>query len=155
MDTSVNPGLKRFFDDLVWYTRLMGSRWLVGEHVDQRGFRGAVNLVFGPADGHAWHCLFTDRGFRFYKGRHPQPLGTVTLDQDLFLKMLAGQTSYYTAEMTGQIRVEGDGHSAWVVSSTILQALSRARRHGLAGWLARWHLRSVLRRSGLGYELKL
>jgi len=151
----VNPGLKRFFDDLVWYTRLMGSRRLVGKQVDQRGMHGAVNLVFGPTEQHVWHCLFGDNGFKFHRRRHPQPIGTVTVDQGVFLKMLAGLTSYYTAEMTGKVRVEGEGQSAWVISSTVMQALAAARGGGLRGWFSRWHLRSVLRRSGTGYELQL
>jgi hypothetical protein len=151
----VNPGIKRFFNDLVWYTRLMGSRRLVGKQVDQRGMRGAVNLVFGPTEHHVWHCLFGEKGFRFHRGRHVQPLGTVTVDQDIVLKMLAGLTSYYTAEMTGKVRVEGEGQSAWVISSTVMQALSAARGGGLRGWFSRWHLRSILRRSGTGYELQL
>lgn len=151
----VNPGLERFFNDLVWYTRLLGSRLLVGKQVDQRGMRGAVNLVFGPTDRHVWHCLFGDGGFRFQRGRHPQPIGTVTVDQDIVLKMLAGLTSYYTAELTGKIRVEGEGQSAWVLSSTVMQALNNARGAGLRGWISRRHLRSILRRSGTGYELQL
>jgi hypothetical protein len=151
---SVNPGLKRFFDGLVWYTRLFGSRRLVGKQVDQRGMRGAVNLVFGPTEAHVWNCRFDDSGFRFHAGRDPQPIGTVTVDQDVVLKMLAGLTTYYTAELTGKVRVEGDGHSAWVLSSTVIQSLANARSGGLRGWLSRWHLRSVLRRSGTGYELQ-
>jgi hypothetical protein len=151
----VNPGVRRFFTALVWYTRFGGSRFLAGKEVDRRGFQGAVNLVLGPAESHVWHCLLGDKGFRFFPGRHPQPLGTVTLDEDLFLKLLSGNISYYTAEMTGKIRVEGDGHSAWILSSTVMQALSRARRKGFLGWLTRKHLSSVLRHSGKGYELRL
>lgn len=151
----VNPGLKRFFNDLVWFTRLVGSRRLVGKQVDQRGMRGAVNLVFGPTDEHVWNCQFGERGFQFFRGRHPQPIGIVTLDQDVFLRMLAGQLSYYTAEITGRVRVEGEGQSAWVISSTVLQSLANARLSGLRGWFSRWHLRSILRRSGTGYELTL
>lgn len=152
---SVNPGVKLFFDRLVWYTRIAGSKRLSGEHMDQRGFRGAVNLVFGPAEDAAWHCLFADNGFRFHKGRHAGPIGSVTLEDDLFLRLLSGQTSYYTAEMTGKIRVEGDGHSAWILSSTILQAHAQARRKGIIGWITRWHLRRVFRKSGKGYELSV
>jgi hypothetical protein len=152
---SVNPGVKQFFNDLVWYTRLLGSRRLVGDQVDQRGMHGAVNLVFGPTVDYVWHCLFSDNGFRFYRGRHPDPIGTVTLEQDLFLRMLAGHTSYYTAEMTGKIRVDGVGQSSWVISSTVMQSLANARGGGLRGWFSRWHLRSVLRRSGTGYEPKI
>lgn len=152
---SVNPGLRRFFNDLVWFTRLLGSQRLVGRQVDQRGMQGAVNLVFGPTEDHVWHCRFADHGFRFHRGRHPQPIGTVTVDQDVVLKMLAGHTSYYTAELTGKVRVDGEGHSAWVISSTVMQTLANARSPGLRGLIGRWHLRSILRRSGTGYELKL
>ena len=152
---SVNPGVRLFFDRLVWYTRLAGSKRLSGEHMDQRGFTGAVNLVFGPDADAAWHCLLSDKGFRFHKGRHAAPIGTVTLSDDLFLRLLANLTSYYTAEMTGKIRVEGDGHSAWILSSTILQAHAQARRKGVLGWITRWHLRRVLRRSGKDYELQV
>lgn len=151
----VNPGLKRFFDDLVWFTRILGSRRLVGKQVDQRGMRGAVNLVFGPTEQHVWHCDFGDNGFRFKRGRHSSPVGTVTVDQDVVLRMLAGITSYYTAELTGKIRVEGQGQSAWVLSSTIIQSRSNASGGGLKGWISRRHLRSVLRKSGTGYELQL
>jgi hypothetical protein len=151
----VNPGIKRFFDDLVWYTRLLGGRRLVGTQVDHHGMHGAVNLVFGPTEQHVWHCLFSDKGFRFHRGRHGLPVGTVSVDQDVVLRMLAGLTTYYTAEMTGKVRVEGEGQSAWVISSMVLQSRSNARSGGLLGWLSRWHLRTILRRSGTGYELQL
>ena len=151
----MDPGVKLFFNRLVWYTRIAGSRVLTGKDIDQRGFLGAVNVVLPPDPDAAWYYLFTDGGFRLHHGRHPQPIGTVTLNEDLFLRMLAGLTSYYTAEMTGKIRVEGDGHSAWIVSSTILQTHTQAKRKGILGWFTRWHLRRVLRRSGKGYELQL
>lgn len=151
----VNPGLKRFFNGLVWSTRLLGSGRLVGRQVDQRGMAGAVNLVFGPTDGHVWHCLFGPHGFRFHQGRHPSPLGSVAIDQDVFLKLLAGATTYYTAEMTGKVRVEGEGQSAWVVSSIVMQAHHAARRGGLPGRIGRWYLGWILRKSGTGYELQL
>ncbi|MBL8850798.1 MAG: hypothetical protein JNG89_14045 [Planctomycetaceae bacterium] len=151
----VNPGLKRFFNDLVWFTRLMGSRRLVGKQVDQRGMTGAVNLVFGPTEQHVWHCDFGENGFKFKCGPHASPMGTVTVDQDVVLKMLAGMTSYYTAELTGKIRVEGVGQSAWVLSSTVMQSRANARGGGLRGWISRRHLLSILRRSGTGYELHL
>lgn len=151
----MDRGVKLFFDRLVWFTRIAGSRRLTGKDIDQRGFHGAVNIVLTPDPAAAWHYLFSDSGFRLHRGRHPQPIGTVTLDEDLFLKLLAGLTSYYTAEMTGKIRVEGDGHSAWILSSTILQAHTQARRNGFFGWFTRWHLRRVLRRSNKGYELQI
>ena len=151
----MDRGVKLFFNRLVWYTRIAGSRVLTGKDIDQRGFQGAVNVVLPPDPDAAWHYLFSDGGFRLHHGRHPQPIGSVTLDEDLFLKLLAGLTSYYTAEMTGKIRVEGDGHSAWIVSSTILQTHIQAKRTGIFGWITRWHLRRVLRRSGKGYELQL
>lgn len=151
----MDRGVKLFFDRLVRLTWVAGSRHLTGKDIDQRGFVGAVNVVLTPDPDAAWHYLFSDRGFRLHKGRHPQPIGTVTLDEDLFLKLLAGLTSYYTAEMTGKVRVEGDGHSAWILSTTILQTHSQARRKGLFGWITRWHLRRVLRRSGKGYELQI
>ncbi len=152
---TVNPGLRMFFNRMVLMTRLGLYKRLVGRYVDQRGFRGAVNLRFGETDSAVWHCLFTDTGFRFCKGPHAQPLGTVQLSQDLFLQLLAGRTSYYTAEMTGRIRVEGDGHSAWVVSTIVTQCHAQARQKGFIGWVARWFLMATLKRSKTGYELKL
>jgi hypothetical protein len=152
---SVNPGLKLYFDRLVWYTRFLGSRALGGRDVDQRGFCGAVNFVFGPESDAAWHCVLSETGFRFHKGPHVAPLGTVRLDAETFLKLLAGHASYATCQMTGKVRIEGDGHCAFILSSMILQTRARARRKGPGGWLTRWMLRRALRRSGTGYELKL
>ncbi len=152
---SVNPGLRFYLNRLVWITRILGSRAVGDRDVDRRGFCGAVNLEFGPAPDAAWHCLLSDGGIRFGQRRHPSPIGSVSLDADTFLRMLAGHTSYSTCQMTGKVRVEGDGHCAFVVSSLIMQSLARARRRGLRGWLTRWMLRRTLRKSQTGYELKL
>jgi hypothetical protein len=149
----VNPGVSLYLNRLVWYTRLLGSGPLVGRAVDQRGLRGAVNLVFGQDA--AWHCLFSDSGFRFFHGRHAEPIGAVSLESDVFLRMLAGQLSYYTAEMTGKVRIEGVAHSAWVMSTLIMRSRDRARRGGIGGWITRWAIRRALRRSGTGHELTL
>jgi hypothetical protein len=152
---SVNPGVKLYFDRLVWYTRFLGSRALSGRDVDQRGFRGAVNLVFGPEPEAAWHCVHSDSGFRFHQGRSVSALGSVAQEADTFLRLLAGLTSYTTCQMTGKVRIEGDGHCAFILSSMIMQTHARARRKGLLGWLTRLFVRRALRRSSTGYELTL
>ncbi len=152
---SVNPGVTLFFNRLVRLTRLTGGRLLTGDKVDNSGFNGAVNLVFGPSAEDAWHCLLSESRFRFVKGRHAAPIGTVTLEPDVFLKLLAGHTSYTTAEMTGKIRVEGEGHCSFILSSTVLQFRTQARRKGPIGWIARYWIKSALKRSATGYELAL
>jgi len=152
---SVNPGVRLFFDRLVWYTRFLGSRAFGRQDVDQRGFRGAVNLVFGVDPDAAWHCDFSDSGFRFHKGRSVTAIGSIVLDADTFLRILAGLTSCTTCQMTGKLRIEGDGHCAFILPSIIMQTHARARRKGLFGWLTRRFVQRALRRSQTGYELKL
>ena len=152
---SVNPGVTRFFNRLVWLSRLTGGRLSSGDAVDRSGFNGAVNLVFAPSADGTWHCLLSENRFRFAKGRHENAIGTVTLESDTFLRMLAGLTTYSTAEMTGKIRVEGEGHSTFVVSSIILQTRTQARETGPMGWIARSLIKSTLKKSATGYEMDL
>lgn len=155
MRMPVDPGVKRFFGALVWSTRLGGGRLRAKDDVERRGFEGCVNLEFGDTPDAIWHCRLSRQGVRFVSGPAEKPLGTVRLSADVFLQLLGGGTSLSTAQMTGRVLVEGDGHSSMVLASLIGQTRLRAERRGLRGWLARRFLRSVLRKSPTRHELTL
>ena len=151
----VDPGLKRFFGSLVWLSRLGGGRLLGGDKMDRRGLEGCVNLVFGDATDEIWNCRLSPGGVQFAAGADVDPLGTVRLTADVFLQLLSGRTSMSTAQMTGRVLVQGDGHCGMLLASLIGQTRSQAARAGLRGWLMRRFVRSVLGKSPTGYELIL
>jgi len=151
----VDPGVKRFFGTLVWRSWLGGGRLRAGEDVERRGFEGCVNLVFGDSADEAWHCRLSGKGVRFVAGPTENPVGTVRLSADTFLQLLSGRTSLSTAQLTGRVLVEGDGHCGMLLASLIGQSRLQAARRGLRGWITSRFLRSVLRRSPTRYELQL
>ncbi len=135
-------GLQAVFRPLVFWTRFTSVR---SDQSD--GFHGTVNLDFGDG-APGWHLVFADEGMRCCHGSDATPIGTVSLSPELFLDLLAGRANYSTAEMTGRVRVTGDGHCRMIVPSIVGRIRNRARQKGIRGWLVRRFLRRAMRKGG-------
>jgi putative sterol carrier protein len=124
---AVHPGLRLFFDPLVRLSRVAGPLKPV-EGVDSTGFNGVVDYELTGAGGATWHCNIRDAGITFGRGATKEPRATVSMSVETFFKLLRGELSYTVAQMTGRVRVRGDGHAAIVFGAVITQFREPVRR---------------------------
>lgn len=155
MSTSVNPGLAKFWKSILfanWLTR--GKPQDPKEFADMQGWSGAVNLAFEGEGGGTWHCAF-EPGRSFVRaGAHPEPRGTVRIKVDDFFKLLAGQGSYFTMLMLGDVIIDGEGLAGNVLFGIVSRVRASLLKGGIGGWLARRWINGVLARSGTTYALQ-
>lgn len=154
MSVSLNPGLDKFWRSIVfanWLTR--GKPQSGKEMADMQGWSGVVNLVFTGEDGGTWHCAFEPGRTWVRPGAHPEPRGTVKVATPEFFRLLAGQGSYFTCLMTGDIEIQGEGLAGNVFWGIIARVQGSLKKGGLGGWLAKRWVRDVLAKSGTSYTL--
>jgi len=149
-----NPGLVTLFDGLTWMTRFSRRLDAMNENVDTSGYSGSYELIFEGEQGGTWHLVLDGPTLICKKGAADEPRGAVMLSVAEFFKLLAGQTAYSTAEMTGRVRVRGDGHVSFLFGALIAQIRHMRSRRGLIGWWVRRWTARALRRSDTGFEFK-
>jgi putative sterol carrier protein len=93
--------------------------------------------ITGPGGGDV--ALLVDRGrMTILPGEVPRPPTTViTVKAGLLLDMLAGKTSYGTAQLTGKVRAEGEPMAALALSTMVAFFRNAAEEPGAKGWPAR------------------
>lgn len=122
----------------------LGARFAPKE-VDLGGFNSLIHLqLTGPKGGD--FTITAKKGeIKVSLGAPRPPTAVVTLGDKLFLDLLAGKADFATSQLTGAIRVEGEGHAGMIVNAFV--ALWRARASRLSqlrstllarGPLARW-----------------
>ena len=137
-------GVGRFFDPLVAITALVGNRMSAEQKAELRGFHGAINFEITGAGGGTWHLLLGPDGARIFRGRNPRARATVRLGSDTLFKLLAGETSFMVATMSGRIRVEGEGHGGMALGALVGNFRKAAGARGLPGRVARFWKARVL-----------
>ncbi len=151
---STNAGLATLFDGLVWVTRFARAQESMFERLDNTGYLGGYNVVFPGDVGGTWQLVFDGNAVVCRMGAHEEPKGTVTMELEEFFKLLAGHTTYTTAELTGRVRVTGDGHASFLFGALIAQLRHLRGRRSLVGWAVRWWTDRALRRSQTGFEFQ-
>lgn len=155
MATPLNPGLARFWRSILfasWLTR--GKPQSGKEEADMQGWSGAVNLVFTGDGGGAWHCVFEAGRTWVRAGAHPEPRGSVKIAVPDFFRLLAGEGSYATMLMLGDVSIEGEGLSGNVFWAILARVRGSAAKSGLGGWLARRWINRCLAESGTTCKLR-
>lgn len=151
----VNAGLSALFDGFVFMTKYFrGSRMLRADRAETSGFTGTFNLVFTGEGGGSWHCLLKDDSLQFMKGAHENPRGTVSVSVQDFFRMLSGELSYVTAEMTGRIKITGEGHTSMLLGAIITQLHAMEKRKDLRGKITRWLVQRAINKSGFQLQRK-
>lgn len=156
MGAAINPGLARFWKTILfanWLTR--GKPQSGKELADMQGWSGAVNLVFTGEGGATWHCAFEPGRTWVRPGAHPAPRGTVRISVEDFFRLLAGQGSYATMLMLGDVGIEGEGLAGNVFWGILARVRGSLAKGGIGGWLARRWIDGVLARSGTTLALKV
>lgn len=121
------------------------------QRAEARGLEGAVNLVLTGERPSEWHFRLRDGALGVYGGLAPDARATLRLDDATFQNLLAGRLDPMTAQLTGKIRLQGDGEMGFLLSALIEQFQEARTAPGWRGWprrrFARYVLRDVLRHS--------
>jgi putative sterol carrier protein len=119
----------------LWTSALAQQRGLAT--VDLGGFDSRVHLkVDGPRGGD-WTIRVEDRKLRVAWGAPRPPTATITLDARFLLDLLAGRADPASAQLTGKLRVQGEGHAALLVGGMISAFRASAQAPGRRGQASR------------------
>lgn len=143
---AANLGTKLLFGSLAAVTRVRGGLPMSErERKETRAINGSANLVFTGDTPSEWHLSFRD-GVGVYAGLDPDARATITMAEQTFFDMLSGKLTFPRAQMTGKIRMRGEGGFALVVGA-IVGGFHRAL--GSDERPQRWFARLVLRAAGV------
>jgi nucleoside-diphosphate-sugar epimerase/putative sterol carrier protein len=137
---------RAFFRPLVRMTRLLGSLPASEkQRAEGRGLRGEVNLRLTGEEPSEWRFRLDDGRLGVREGASDAARATVTIRDVDFRGMLSGRVDATVAQMTGKVRMRGDGEMGLLVGGLIggFRKLRDAR--GWRGWPARRYARRVLR----------
>jgi putative sterol carrier protein len=105
------------------------------------GFTSRVHLsLLGPGGGDVGIDVRGGR-MRIEKAPPRPPTAAVTLTADLLLDLLAGRADFGSAQLTGKIRVDGEGHAAMLVGGMVAMFRSAGRTSGPGGLIGKALLR--------------
>jgi UDP-glucose 4-epimerase len=137
---------RAFFRPLVRMTRLFGALPAGREaRAESRGMQGSVNLVLEGERPSQWHFALRDGRLGVHEGLAPDARATLSLRDGTFTDLLAGRLDPTTAQMTGRIRLRGDGEFAFLLGGLVEQFKRMREARGLRGWPRRRFARYVLR----------
>ena len=144
-DEPAARAVRAFF---AWPVRL--TRWLGCLPVprERRGAEGAgisghVNLRVGGAGD--WYLALSGDRVGVCEGLAPAARATLSLAARDLAAMLAGRQAPATAQMTGRVRLSGDGEMVFLLGVLVAQFQRARTAPGLRGWPARRYARRVLR----------
>jgi putative sterol carrier protein len=118
--------------------------WSVAAAVDRGlttaevgGFDSRIHLRLDGPSGGDFGIAVEGRRIRVGWGAPRPPTATVALDASLFLDLLAGREDAASAQLTGRLRIHGEGHAGLVVSGMISGFRAAASSPGARGRASR------------------
>jgi putative sterol carrier protein len=133
---------RAFFRPMVRLTRLLGA---LPARREARGMQGSLNLVLAGERPSQWHFVLRDGRLGVHEGRAADARATLSLSDRTFTELLAGRLEPSTAQMTGRIRLRGDGEFGFLIGGLVEQFKRMRQAPGLRGWPGRRFARYVLR----------
>ena len=107
------------------------------------GMHGRVNLcVAGAGD---WHFALEGERVGVREGAAPDARATIRVSAQDLVAMLSGRLASSTAQMTGRVRLSGDGEMVFLLGVLVAQFQRARGAPGVRGWPARRFARYVLR----------
>ncbi len=94
------------------------------------GFNSVVHVQLTGPRGGDFGVTARQGELRVALGAPRPPTAVVTLEARLFLDLLAGKADFATSQLTGAIRVEGEGHAGMIVNAMIAQWRAKAGQLG-------------------------
>ena len=111
--------------------------------VELQGFRSRIHLALtGPGGGDGTITIEGAR-VRVRRGAPGTPTAIITLPAQLLLELLGGRADMTTSQLTGRIRVEGEGHAMMILSGMVGQLRGMATAPGARGRAGRLVARLV------------
>jgi hypothetical protein len=144
-DDAAARAVRALFRWPVRLTRWLGSLPPPSERrgLEGPGLEGSVNLcVAGAGD---WHFVLRGERVGVREGLAPDARATIRLAAGDFVAMLAGRLAASTAQMTGKVRLSGDGEMLFLLGVLVSQFQRARTAPGARGWPARRFARYVLR----------
>lgn len=137
---------RAFFRPMVRVTRLLGALPARREaRAEARGMQGSLNLVLAGERPSQWHFVLRDGRIGVREGLAADARATLSLADGTFTELLAGRLEPSTAQMTGRIRLRGDGEFGFLIGGLVEQFKRMREAPGLRGWPRRRFARYVLR----------
>jgi UDP-glucose 4-epimerase len=114
---------------------------------DLQGFSTRAHLALTGEGGGDYTLEVRDERLRVRAGIPRPPTATLTLPASLLLELLAGKTDFSSVQITGRLRVEGEGHAALLLAGMIAAFRNAVRGTGPLPlrWLGRWIARDSAR----------
>jgi nucleoside-diphosphate-sugar epimerase/putative sterol carrier protein len=131
-----HPGrLDRRLDVFFRLVEMAGSRGRVPEEAKRMNARIHLQLT-GPGGGD--FAILIDEGRLAIARQAPRPPSAViTLRASTLLELLAGKTDVTTAQLTGRIRVEGEGLQGMFIGGLVSMFRAQTERRGPVGFATR------------------
>ncbi len=144
-------GFQSFLASTGFWNRILKSPSGSGATVQSTGFRGALNFEVTGKAGGQFHLAVEDGSAALEKGAHSSPKGTITLPDELFMRLLSGVASWATVYSSGQVQASGDVEAK--AAGALFGQLKSARGgSGPSAWAARWLTNRVIKKSGVVRE---
>jgi nucleoside-diphosphate-sugar epimerase/putative sterol carrier protein len=118
--------------------------------VDLKGFSSRIHLALTGRQGGDISITVHDQRLRVSQGAPVPPTAIVTLPAPLFLDLLAGRADFATAQLTGRIRVEGEGLAVMVFGGIVSQFRALSQQPGARGRIGRLLQRMIAGRPSTG-----
>jgi nucleoside-diphosphate-sugar epimerase len=145
-NAAASHAARAFFRPLVRLSRLLrGLPPRPEARAEARGMQGSVNLVLSGERPSEWHFSLREGRLHVGEGALADARATVSLRDRTFTDLLAGRLESSTAQMTGKIRLRGDGEMAFLVGALIEGFTGLRQARGWRGWPARRYAAWVLR----------
>lgn len=110
---TTDPRVRAFFAAVDFFAgRMPPERELAG-------FRSRVHLRLTGRRGGDFSLLVEEGRVQVRPGLPRPPTATITLSAALLLDLIAGRADFGSAQLTGKVRVEGEGHAAMLLSGMI------------------------------------
>jgi nucleoside-diphosphate-sugar epimerase/putative sterol carrier protein len=135
----IDPRIRAFFAAIDFFSARMPPERELG------GFRSRVHLRLTGRRGGDFSLVVNEGRLQVRPGLPRPPTATITLAAPLLIDLIAGRTDFGSAQLTGKIRVEGEGHAAMLLSGmiAIFRSQTDAAPPGPGRLLARGLLRWV------------
>lgn len=145
-----SSAVRLLFGSAALTTALRGSLPLSAqERHELRSLRGAVNIELTGEHRSDWHITLRDGHMGLHRGLASLPQASLTLREKVLLDLLAGRTRLGVAQMTGQLRLRGEGGLLFVLGALVEQFRGACKAPGLSGLPQRAFTGEVLRRAGV------
>jgi len=105
--------------------------------IELQGFRSRIHLALGGPDGGDASLAVEGGRIRARLGAPEAPTAIITLKASLLLDLLGGRADLSTSQLTGRIRVEGEGHAYLVFGGLVTQFKSAREAPGARGHVGR------------------